>query len=308
MISALMIIAGLSALFSLTARTLACRLAPATAALVFTMASVTIAAASSGLLAVTGWYGAARFGPIADAGGWSTGLLARTAPVPLRFSMCAGLGVVVITVRVAHLWVRRVCELRAAQRSWPSAGHDDGITVTAERRVNAFAVEGTATTRRIVLTEGLLRALPNPDLQRAVIEHEHSHLRHHHLLYRLAVETAAYANPILRPITRVVDEALEAWADDDASHATAPAAVATAIVTVALTRVSERPNRIALAIAESVTVRRVERLLHPTRTNNAGAIVGAGVAIGAVIVLGVGCRETETFFEALRATGQLLAR
>ena len=273
----------------------------------FTVASVTIAAASSGLLAVAGWYGAARFGPIAAAGGWSTGLLARTAPLPMPFSMCAGLGAVVITFRVAQLWVQRVGALRSAQRSWLSAGRD-GITGTAERRVDAFAVEGTATTRRIVVTEGLLRALPDPDLQRAVIEHEQSHLRHHHLLYRLAVETAAYANPILRPITRVVDEALEAWADDDAAHATAPAAVASAIATVALTRVQQQPNRIALAIAESVTVRRVERLLHPARTNNVGAVVGAGLAIGAAIVLGVGCRQTEKFFEALRAAGQVLTK
>ena len=308
MLSALMIVAGLSALFSLTARTVARRVNPPTAAFVFTVASVTIAAASSGLLAVAGWYGAARFGPIATAGGWSPGLLARTAPVPLVVSTCAGLGLVLIMCRVAHLWFRRFTELRVAQRSWPSAGRDHGITVTAEDQVDAFAVEGTLTTRRVILTEGLLRALPDPDLRRAVIEHEQSHLRHHHLLYRLAVETAACANPILRPISPVVDEALEAWADDDAAHATAPAAVATAIATVALTRGQQRPNRIALAVAESVTVRRVDRLLHPTGTNNVGAVVGAGLAIGAAIVLGVGCRQTETFFEALRATGQLLAR
>ena len=214
MLSALMIVAGLSALFSLTARTVARRLNPPTAAFVFTVASVTIAAASSGLLAVAGWYGAARFGPIATAGGWSPRLLARTAPLPLPVSMCAGLGIAAITLRVAHLWFRRVRELRAAQRSWRPAGHDQGITVTAEQRVDAFAVEETAKTRRIVLTERLLRAIPDPDLQRAVIEHEQctsdtitfsTARRRNGCAYQLDPATHHRCRPA---------ESLEAWADD----------------------------------------------------------------------------------------------
>ena len=61
---------------------------------------------------------------------------------------------------------------------------------TRHQHVVAFAIEDTTATRRVVLTAGLLHALPDPALRRAVIEHEQAHLRHHHLLYRLAAESS----------------------------------------------------------------------------------------------------------------------
>lgn len=119
--------------------------------------------------------------------------------------------------------------------------------MTSNPDVDAFAVDGTATTRRVVPTTGLLREL-DPALSQAVIAHERSHLQHHHLLYRLAVETAVGVNPLLRPVRRTIDEALEAWADDDAAHPTGRVTVATLHVA--------RPGESLVDAARSVQVGR----------------------------------------------------
>ena len=192
MISALINDAGLSALVSLTARSVSRRMSPAATAVAFTVASVTIASTSTGILAVAAWYGVARLGPVAAAGGWSSRLLSNTTPLPLPVSVFAGIATLTIFVSVVHLWAHRAAELRSAQRLWYPNGQD----------------------------------------------------------------------PIV-------------IADDDSVRATGSATVATAIATVALPRAERPPRRIALAIAESVTIRRIERLLHPTRTNNTGVVAGA---------------------------------
>lgn len=288
-----------SILLSLAAKGMCQRVSPAVVAVVFTVASVAVAVASSGLVAVIAWYGAARVGTIATTGGWSPNLLSRTTPLPLPLSAVAGLVALVIVYGSIRLWVRRFAELRSAHRSWATDGRFE-ITVTSDPEVDAFCVDGTATTRRVVLTAGLLRELPDPALLRAVIEHERSHLRHHHLLYRLAVESAAGANPFLRPVRRTVDDALEAWADDDAALSNGRANVATAIATVALARTTPQ-RQITLAMADFSTVRRVERLLQPHyRRGHLGAVVGAVLPIVPIVALTVCCRHTETFFEVLR--------
>ena len=304
MISALTIVTVLSALVSVTARTVSRRMSPATTAVALTVASVTIAGTSTGILAVAAWYGVARFGPVAAAGGWSPRLLSNATPLPLPASAIAGIATLGVAVSVVRLWLRRAAELRSAQRLWYRTGRDP-IVIADDDEIDAFAIEGSTATRRVILTAGLLRALPEAALQRAVIAHEQAHLRHHHLFYRLATETAARANPFLRPIISVVTDALESWADDEAARATGPATVATAIATVALTRAEQPPLPIALAIAESVTVRRIERLLDPARINNAGVVAGALFAVIALIVLGVSCHQTERFFEALRTASNI---
>lgn len=304
MIFALVIVAALSSLVSGTARIATRKMSPAMTAVAFTVASVTIAATWTGIIAVTAWYGAARLSPVAAAGGWSSRLLSKTTPLPLPASIVAGIATLAICIGVVRLWARRAAELWSAQRLWYESGRDP-IVIADDNEIDAFAIDGLVATRRVIVTAGLLSALPEPALQRAVIEHEESHLRHHHLLYRLAVETAVLANPFLRPVAAVVNDALESWADDDAARATGPATVAAAIATVALSQANQPPRRIAFAIAGSATVRRVERLLHPTSTNNNGVVAGALLAIVALAVLGVCCHQTEGFFEALRTASNL---
>ena len=302
MICALITLGLLSLLLSATAHPISRRTAPATAALVYTAAALVIALASTSLLAVLGWFTLARFPPVAHAGGWSGSQLSRRQPVPGAVSAIAGLTIFILVVRVVLMWRRRAYELLAAHRELLPPG-PDGITVLANDAVDAFAVEGTPTNRRVVLTNGLLRHLADPTLRQAVIDHERSHLRHHHLAYRLTAETAARANPLLRPITCIVDNAVEAWADNDAARTTGPATVASALALIAIAQAAPTGSRVALGVANSTTVRRIERLLHPPRVTRLGAIPGGVLAVIALIVVGIAFRHTESFFETLRAAG-----
>ena len=298
MISGLIIVALVSFVFAGTSRRVSSVMRPRSAATVYACAAVLIAATSTGLLVVTGWYAAARLAPVAEVGGWSAVLLARTSPVPFPVALVAVALSMAIAVFVGELWVRRVHQLRRAyQMLAPTAA--DEITVVADSRVDAFAVDGSSKNRRIVITRGLLQELGDDALRQAVIEHERSHLRHHHLLYRIAVETAARANPLLRPVTGVVDEAIEAWADDDAAAATAPATVAAALAMVAITRAKPRTVRVTMGITRSATVQRVERLLTPSPATRFGVVPATVLALASGVVLAVCCRHTETFFEAL---------
>lgn len=92
----------------------------------------------------------------------------------------------------------------------------------------------------VVTVLSVLFAMPGTN-SRSADEHgitvaaDQRHLRYHRLIYCVSVETAARANPFLRPVTRVVDEALELWADDDAARASGPATAATETATVTLT-------------------------------------------------------------------------
>ena len=300
--SELLFIIAVSVVFSVTAHPVSTRMAPRTAAIVYTASAVLIALTSTGLLAVEGWYAAARFTPIAHQGGWSSRLLERTSPLPFPTSVLAGTLALAIVVSIVRLWTKRARELRTEQRAHRPIGSTGSgeIAVIITDDIDAYAIDGTLATRRIVLTDALLRELPDPALQRAVIEHERSHLRHHHLIYRLCVESAVRANPLLRPATHVVEHSLEAWADDDAATITAPATVATALATIALTKTRPLHRRVALAIANSATVRRIERLLTPIRPNRIGALVATTMTLSARLALALCCHQTERFFEALR--------
>ena len=110
------------------------------------------------------------------------------------------------------------------------------------------------------------------------------------------METTACANPLLRPFTCVVDETIETWADDDAAARTTCATVAAALAMVAITRAKQRTVRVALGIAGSATVRRVERLLAGEQIRRSArnrACPDVWSRTGRVL------RHGETFFEAL---------
>lgn len=299
MIGALIIAVVASALLTLVSSMVARRMHPRTTVIVCTAASVIVAAASTGLLALAAWYGTARLRPVASMGGWSSSLLGRVDPLSAPVSVLACAALVVVAVSIVRLVAIRAGELSAAHRTVPEPG-PLGVSVMDVDDVDAFALDGLPSHRRVVVTAGLVELLPDPTLQQVVIEHERSHLRHHHLAYRLAVETAARANPLLQPMIAIVDDACEAWADDDAAMQTTRASVAAALASVAIAR-GERPvPRVAFAVASSGTVRRVSRQLAPTRPTDLGAVAVAGLAVVSMVLLGLCCRRTELFFEALR--------
>lgn len=105
MISQVLAVAAVSALLSASGPTLSRRMTPSVAAKLYTAVAVLVAGISTSLLAVVCWYGAARFAVVAWAGGWSAGLLSRTAPVALPASIVAGVFLMTIVGSWVRMWV-----------------------------------------------------------------------------------------------------------------------------------------------------------------------------------------------------------
>jgi beta-lactamase regulating signal transducer with metallopeptidase domain len=169
------------------------------------------------------------------------------------------------------------------------------MVVVDDAEVAAFAVDGFDRRRRVVLTTGLLALLSEPPLRRAVIEHERSHLRHHHLMFRLAIEFAVRLNPILRPTIDVVEDALERWADADAADRVGADVVARALVTVALAAPSAM-SPVALPLTGGQVAKRVAALVDPPRRRGWMTwlvLPVALVAMAAVIALVIDIDLTE---------------
>ena len=78
----------------------------------------------------------------------------------------------------------------------------------------AFAVAGAP--GHVVVSTAMLNAL-DADERKVLLAHEAAHLRHHHHLYTQLAQLAAAANPLLRPLARVIAEGTERWADEVAA-------------------------------------------------------------------------------------------
>ncbi|MFC0597332.1 M56 family metallopeptidase [Streptomyces palmae] len=96
------------------------------------------------------------------------------------------------------------------------------VAVLPDTQAYAYALPGMAETPgregRIVVSRAMLACLDD-DERRALIAHERAHLDARHHRYVLAVQLAARANPLLRPLRAAVAYCAERWADEDAALA-----------------------------------------------------------------------------------------
>ena len=139
------------------------------------------------------------------------------------------------------------------------AGADEILVVDANVTA-AFAVGGPTPT--VVISRGLLAADLPPDEVRAVLEHERSHLRHHHLTWKTRRIGGSWRVPLLLAPCRRIAFLLERWADEDAARVVGNrSVVASAIARVPLAVPGER--RGVSGFGASSTIRRVRALLEP---------------------------------------------
>lgn len=89
-----------------------------------------------------------------------------------------------------------------------------GLVVVHDELPTAFAVAGMP--GRVVVSTAMLHALDAEERQ-VLFAHEAAHLRHHHHLYTQLAQLAAAANPLLRPLARVIAANTERWADEVAA-------------------------------------------------------------------------------------------
>jgi Zn-dependent protease with chaperone function len=161
--------------------------------------------------------------------------------------------------------------------------------VVVHPQAAAYCLPGRQRHRRIVVTTGALSALDAPQL-RAVVTHEHAHLRGRHHLVLLAAHAFALAVPgvpLFRHARSEVAVLVEMRADDVAAHQHGRATLATALLCVAD---GAAPGAV-LAAGGPAAVRRIRRMLVPPRPlclpARAAGVVGAGCCMA--VPLGLAC-------------------
>ena len=292
-----------SAVLGALAPCLARLLPPATATLLLTGAAVLTAAATSFALAVLAFTIVAELAPVARLGSWSRAGLDAANPVPDAASAVAGAAVCVLAVATARVASRRVRASLAARALCTDLGGSPGeLIVVDDPAVDVFAVPSLH--GRIVASRRLLASLPAGE-RRAVLAHETAHLRHHHHRYRILVELAAAADPLLRRLVPAVEYATERWADEVAARVVGDrAVVARALARTGLRAASPRRPALWAAAAlraasvGSPLVRRVTALLAPAPRHRPLLVA----AVAAMLVLTVGAsvetqQDTERLFE-----------
>lgn len=234
-------------------------LPPARAAVLLTAFALTVSLSTGLLLCLAAYVGTVSLLPVLHPDDWSAVVLRDKLPIPEVLAMAAGLLAGVLLLRAGFHVVRVVLGARAARASAVRLRGTGTLAVIEADAVIAHVVPGRR--HRVVVSTGLLRRLTGPQ-RRALLAHEEAHVRHHHHVYVQLARLAAVADPLLWPVARAVERAVERWADAEAVRAVGdPAVVAHALGVAALAR-SDRSLR-TLGAAGGDVVERVRDLLEP---------------------------------------------
>jgi Zn-dependent protease with chaperone function len=285
----------LSAVFALPAPALARRLPPHVATWLLSAGGLVVAAGSSASLALLAFDALAQDPLLAAQGRWSGTVLRHHDPFAIPVGTLAAVAVCVFTVRFLRAGSRRLVAVLGAHRlaaALPHPGSELAVVRSADRQ--AFAVPGRP--GRIAVTSGLLRSLDGGQ-RRALLEHERSHLRHHHHLHHTASQLAAAVNPLLHRLTAAVELATERWADEDAAAVCPRDAVAGALTRAATGHRLSTPAAV-LAMAATDVADRIGALRGPAQ-RLAWWRVGlpAGLLVATAAAVAVAMRDTERLFE-----------
>lgn len=255
-----------SCLLSATGRRIGRRIPPATAVRLLTAAAVVTALSTGFVLSVAGFFALAQVPAVASLGGWSVTSLAAQQPTELLAGGACGAVVLLLVGAATRRLMLTGRDLARAAVVCHRLGHGaDGLIVIDDDQPDAYALPGL--TGRVVVSTSMLRALP-PGERRVLLAHEAAHLHHHHHLYALLADLGAAANPLLRPLSRAVRDAIERWADEDAAAEVADRRLAAhAIARAGLARATaitpRRPNQAALGAVDTSVSDRAKALLAP---------------------------------------------
>ena len=258
------------------ARRVATGLPPVAAVALLTTLAASVAAGCAVVLLLAGLLALAEV-PTAALGHVSVDALRDHVPMPPAVGFAAA--AIALLMVLSVLWhalrlATRAGSIDAATaRLGPAV---DNLVIVRDPGALAYAVPGR--TPRIVVSTGMLRALSAPE-RRALLAHEAAHLRYHHQCYVRLGQLAASANPLLRPVCRAIELAVERWADEIAAREVGDRVlVAHAVAAAAL---AHRPApRGALAAAGANVLDRVRVLLtpKPRRQPVAAALSAVGAA------------------------------
>jgi Zn-dependent protease with chaperone function len=192
---------------------------------------------------------------LADYAHWSDAVFARESSTGATAGILAACALGAALWRAARVLRRQMAATAGARKLCSELGAAPGETVVvAADEADAMAL----CTGIVVITRGLARAL-DPGERRAVLAHEHAHLRHGHHRYMQAALLLAASNPMLRRVPGAVSYLTERWADEEAARATSRATVATALERIA--RLSALPPAVSPVTLRAAAVAVAERVL-----------------------------------------------
>jgi Zn-dependent protease with chaperone function len=233
------------ALAGLAARPLAGRMEPRQAVWLLTLVSVALAACSTVALALVAAYAAIRLPALAAAGDYSLLTIRRGDPISGLAGLLAALLLASALIAACVLVRGRAIAIARSYRHAATLTASDGIVVVPGSAIEAYALPGGP--GRIVISGCLLDRL-DPGGRTALVAHERAHLTGRHYLFATAARVAAAVNPLLLPVARSVEYALERWADEHAAVVTGDRRlVAETIGQVALLAGPRGPPRVTVA-------------------------------------------------------------
>ena len=253
-----------SALLALSGERLAGLLPPATAVRLLTVAGLASALGTGFVLAVGAFTVLAEVPALASTGHWSVSVVRGSDPFPALLGLLPAVVLVALMARCLRRAGRHLRDLALAEATCRRLGPAvSGLVIVADDSPEAYTLPGLS--GRVVVSTGMLRALP-ADERRVLLAHEDSHLRHRHHAYVQLSDLAAAANPLLRSSARAVHLGVERWADEDAARHTGDRLlVARALARAALARQHSIPfpSSLALGAVRSAVALRVAALLAP---------------------------------------------
>ncbi|GAY10926.1 M56 family metallopeptidase [Pseudonocardia sp. N23] len=276
-------------------------LSPIVATAVLTTFAVSIAAGTWTVLVLVAYVGTAGLVPAFHPADWSAPAIATGLPLPVAIGAAAL--ATVLAGRGALGLARTLRSDRAAITTVDGLPVAGDLVVLPAPEIVAYAVPARTGRRgRIVVSAGMLRTLTAPQ-RRALLAHERAHLVHHHHRYLRAAYLAAMLNPLLGPVERAVDQAVERWADDAAVREVGDRATVAEAIGVAAVVESVARGGATLAAGHSDVVDRVRDLLdRPPRRPGAGVLLLL-VTVLAWIVVALLVVHTHGLVEAAELSG-----
>lgn len=293
---AFLLVPWIASLFaSACAMPVAKRARPQVAAPVLLASGVVLAASTTASLALLGFVGVARMGPIARFEHW-TGPVPRGDAIP---TWCGIISAIALLVIIGRGLARVVAVERAARAS---AG---AFTNPAQRVVEvdddgayAYACRPVPWRPGVVLMSRGLRAALSQDELTAVLAHESAHLDGQHALYLQVATIIAAVDPLLGPLADAVGFSLERAADEIATQSVSRTTAATALAHAAL-HVRHLPIS-GLAHATGHVPLRIEALLRAPEQRYRSTLPVVLASIAAAAAIALVAYHTEILFEVIR--------
>jgi Zn-dependent protease with chaperone function len=196
------------------ARLATARLHPRFATWLLSLTAVVLSGTSCGALGLLALAALVRIPVLAHLAHLSRSVIASNDSTSGAVAILAGVlfgAALLATVAFAVTRIRALANAFGHARTLPG---QRSLVITEDEVADAYTVPGRP--GRIVVSTGMLDALDESG-RRALLAHEHAHLRGRHYIFATAARLAAAANPLVRPLAGAVDYAVERWADEHAA-------------------------------------------------------------------------------------------